>query len=263
MVKASLRKLVKTNAEIETMRGAGLIVAGALGKISADILPGITTLELDNQIGVYIKNQGASSAFLGYQGFPNNACISVNNEVIHGVPNSRRLQFGDLVKVDVGVAYNGMIADGAWTYVVGGLRDVKAQRLIDTTLAALGKAVDRVKDGAKIFDISSAIQDTVEHAGFSVVREFVGHGVGRSLHEEPQIPNFRSNDSTGRLLAGMTVAIEPMVNAGTAKVNVKSDGWTVETADGSLSAHFEHTVLVTLTGAEILTRCGNEKHFKA
>lgn len=258
-----MQKLIKTETEIESMRSAGRIVAGALQEVGAGLAPGVTTSDLDTQIGAYVKAKGGVSAFFGYQGFPNNACISVNSEVIHGLPGSRRLQFGDLLKVDVGVEFNGMIADGAWTYVVGGLRDARTQRLIDVTLAALGKAVDQVKDGAKIFSVSAAVQDTVEEAGFSVVREFVGHGVGRSLHEEPKIPNFRSSGTKGKLIAGMTVAIEPMVNAGAPKVNVKSDGWTVETADGSLSAHFEHTVLVTATGAEILTCCGSEKNLRA
>jgi methionyl aminopeptidase len=148
-----------------------------------------------------------------------------------------------------------MIADGAWTYAVGGLRDANAQRLIDVTLTALGRALEQVRDGVKISALSAAVQDTVENAGFSVVREFVGHGVGKTLHEEPKIPNFRSDGTKGKLVAGMTVAIEPMVNAGGPRVNVRSDGWTVETADGSLSAHFEHTVLVTASGAEVLTRC--------
>lgn len=238
------------------MRLAGSIVAGALKQVGTLASPGITTADLDNHIGAYIKRSGGKSAFLGYQGFPNNACISVNSEVIHGLPGAKRLQFGDLLKVDVGVEYGGMIADAAWTYVVGGLRDAKTQKLIDVTTSALSNAIKTVKDGVKIVAISAAVQDTVEGAGFSVVREFVGHGVGRGLHEEPKIPNYRSSGTRGRLLAGMTVAIEPMVNVGTAKVSVKSDGWTVETADGNLSAHFEHTVLVTATGAEILTRCG-------
>lgn len=258
-----MQKLIKTEAEIECMRRAGRIVAGALEEVAGRLSPGVTTSDLDAQIGAYIRSNGGVSAFLGYQGFPNNACISVNSEVIHGLPGSRRLQFGDVLKVDVGVEYSGMIADGAWTYVVGGLRDAKTQRLIDVALAALEKGVDQVKDGASIFAVSAAVQDTVEGAGFSVVREFVGHGVGRSLHEEPKIPNFRSSGTKGKLVAGMTVAIEPMVSAGAPKVNVKSDGWTVETADGSLSAHFEHTVLVTATGAEILTCCGSLKDFRA
>jgi len=258
-----VQKLIKTDAEIESIRMAGQIVAGALEDVGARIVPGITTGEMDGWIGSYIQGNGGSSAFLGYQGFPNNACISVNSEVIHGLPGARRLQFGDIVKVDVGVKFDGMIADGAWTFVVGGLRDSKSQRLIDVTLAALGRAVQQVRDGVKILAVSGAVQDTVEDAGFSVVREFVGHGVGKTLHEEPKIPNFRSNGTKGRLLSGMTVAIEPMVNAGAPKVNVKSDGWTVETADGSLSAHFEHTVLVTASGAEVLTRRGSGKHFRA
>lgn len=258
-----MQKLIKTKAEIESMRNAGRIVAGSLDDVAGRMVPGATTGELDVKIGDYIRSRGGVSAFLGYQGFPNNACISVNNEVIHGLPGIRRLQFGDVVKVDVGVKYGGMIADGAWTYVVGGLRDAKTQRLIEVTFAALGNAVQQVKDGVRIFAVSAAVQDTVESAGFSVVREFVGHGVGRTLHEEPKIPNFRSNGTKGKLWAGMTVAIEPMVNAGTPKVNVKSDGWTVETADGSLSAHFEHTVLVTETGAEVLTRCGSDKYLRA
>jgi methionyl aminopeptidase len=250
-----VQKLIKTETDIQNMRSAGRIVAGALQEVAERMAPGVTTGDLDVRIGDYVRARGGISAFLGYQGFPRNACISVNNEVIHGVPGSRRLQFGDVVKVDVGVGYNGMIADGAWTYVVGGLRDANAQRLIDVTLTALGRALEQVRDGVKISALSAAVQDTVENAGFSVVREFVGHGVGKTLHEEPKIPNFRSDGTKGKLVAGMTVAIEPMVNAGGPRVNVRSDGWTVETADGSLSAHFEHTVLVTASGAEVLTRC--------
>jgi methionyl aminopeptidase len=250
-----VQKLIKTETDIQNMRSAGRIVAGALQEVAERMAPGVTTGDLDVRIGDYVRARGGISAFLGYQGFPRNACISVNNEVIHGVPGSRRLQFGDVVKVDVGVGYNGMIADGAWTYAVGGLRDANAQRLIDVTLTALGRALEQVRDGVKISALSAAVQDTVENAGFSVVREFVGHGVGKTLHEEPKIPNFRSDGTKGKLVAGMTVAIEPMVNAGGPRVNVRSDGWTVETADGSLSAHFEHTVLVTASGAEVLTRC--------
>lgn len=257
---AGAQKLIKSEHEIEKMRVAGRIVGEALNFVGRNASPGITTGELDSAIGKLIRDRGALCAFFGYQGFPNNSCISVNNEVIHGLPGGRRLQFGDILKVDVGVSFERLIADGAWTFAVGGVRNAETQKLLDVTESALDGAVRQVRHGVKISAIGAAVQDTVERAGFSVVREFVGHGVGRNLHEDPKIPNYRTGDAIGTLAAGMTVAIEPMVNVGMPKVRVKSDGWTVETADGSLSAHFEHTVLVTMTGSEILT-CGGQEKF--
>src|SRR5207253_3991777 len=195
---------------------------------------------------------GARSAFFGYRKYPCNICISVNDEVVHGLANDRRLQFGDIASLDVGVVYNGFIGDTARTVAVGGC-SLEAQRLMDVTERALYVGIAQSVPGNRVSDISRAVQNYVEGNGFSVVREFVGHGVGRSVHEEPQVPNFVDNQATRKLKPGMTIAIEPMVTAGLPGVKVLNDGWTVVTIDGSLSAHFEHTVLVTESEPEILT----------
>jgi methionyl aminopeptidase len=212
----------------------------------------MTTGELDLFIGKTINDCGVASAFKGYRGFPGYACISVNEQVIHGVGGRRRVQFGDVVKIDIGVIREGFIGDVAMSVPVG-LCSMDIQKLLDTTTKALHAGISRVKAGVPILELSSAIQTTVEGAGFSVVREFVGHGVGRTLHEDPQIPNHVLPGAGGRLEAGMTIAIEPMVNAGGAAVEILDDHWTVVTRDRSMSAHFEHTVLVLENGAEILT----------
>jgi methionyl aminopeptidase len=199
-----------------------------------------------------IKFYGAKSAFLGYRKYPCHTCISVNEEVVHGLANDRELRFGDIVSVDVGVNYKGFIGDNARTVAVGGC-GVLAQRLLDVTEQSLYLGIAAAVPGNRVSDISRAVQDFVEKNGFSVVREFVGHGVGRSMHEEPQIPNFVDRKMNEKLRPGMTIAIEPMVNAGRADVKILKDGWTVVTQDGSISAHFEHTVLVTDGEPEILT----------
>jgi methionyl aminopeptidase len=217
--------------------------------------PGITTAQLDSVAAESIKSSGGRSAFLGYRGYPCHACISVNDEVVHGLAGTRRIQFGDLVSIDVGVVSEGFIGDNAATVAVGGCSP-EAQRLLDTTEIALTEGICQAIPGNRVSDISRAIQQCVESAGFSVVREFVGHGVGRRMHEDPQIPNYVDARCRQVLKPGMTLAIEPMVNAGKAAVRVLGDGWTAVTRDGSLSAHFEHTVLVTESGPEVLTRVG-------
>lgn len=217
------------------------------------VQPGRCTLEIDNYARELIKSHGAKSAFYKYKGFPRHTCISVNEEVVHGVAGSRVLSFGDIVSLDVGVVFGGFVGDVAKTVVVGGC-SAEAQQLLDVTKHALYLGIREARSGARVSAISAAIQCFVERNGYSVVREFVGHGVGRSIHEDPQIPNFVENRASSPVLrSGMTVAIEPMVNAGGAAITEKDDGWTVVTRDGCLSAHFEHTVLITDGEAEVLT----------
>jgi methionyl aminopeptidase len=199
-----------------------------------------------------MKHHGARSAFLGYRKFPGQICISVNEEVVHGIGGPRQLQFGDIVSLDIGVKYNGFIGDTARTVAVGGC-GVLAQKLMDVTERSLYEGIAQAHAGNRVADISRAIQEYVESNGFSVVREFVGHGVGRTVHEDPQVPNFDDGKKSEKLRPGMTLAIEPMVNAGVPAVKILNDGWTVVTQDGSLSAHFEHTVLITGSEPEILT----------
>ncbi len=250
------KNLAKTDLEIHKMREAGRAAARTLGLIEKYVRPGITTLSLDNAVGEILASLGAESAFLGYRGFPRQCCISINEQVLHGIGGQRVLQYGDVVKIDVGIQKGGFIGDVAKSFVVGGVSP-EIQKLLDITESALHSGISQVRDGCRISDISKAIQSCVERSGYSVVREFVGHGVGRNLHEEPQIPNFFSNAASCSLVRGMTIAIEPMVNAGQAAVEVLKDGWTVVTRDRKMSAHFEHTVLVTETGAEILTQEGD------
>jgi len=228
-------------------------VAGkVLDDIIAFVKPGVTTKQMDEFAAERMRFYDAKSAFLGYRKYPCHTCISVNEEVVHGLANERELRFGDIVSVDVGVRYNGFIGDNARTVAVGGC-GVLAQRLLDVTEQSLYLGIAAAKPGNRVTDISRAIQDFVESNGFSVVREFVGHGVGRTMHEEPQVPNFVDRKMDQKLKPGMTIAIEPMVNTGSADVKILKDGWTVVTRDGSLSAHFEHTVLVTDNEPEILT----------
>lgn len=244
--------IIKTARDLELMRPACRIARQVLDEVCAFIRPGVTTREVDAYAASRIKAYGARSAFLGYRKFPCHLCISVNEEVVHGVAGPRRLNFGDIVSLDVGVIYNGFVGDLARTVAVGGC-SVEAQRLMDVTQEALYRGIAQAVPGNRVADISRAIQTYVESNGFNVVREFVGHGVGRSMHEEPQIPNFVDGKPSARLRPGMTLAIEPMVNAGRPEVMVLKDGWTVVSRDGSLSAHFEHTVLVTEAEPEILT----------
>ena len=234
------------------MRPACVVARKVLQEIAGFIRPGVTTRQVDNFAAERMRAHGAKSAFLGYRKYPCHTCISVNEEVVHGLANERELRFGDIVSVDVGVRYNGFIGDNALTVAVGGC-GVLAQRLMDVTEQSLHLGIAAAVPGNRVTDISRAVQDYVEGNGFSVVREFVGHGVGRTMHEEPQVPNFVDRKMNDKLKPGMTLAIEPMVNAGRPDVKILKDGWTVVTQDGSLSAHFEHTVLVTDDEPEILT----------
>lgn len=244
--------LIKTERELEIMRVAGALAAEVLDEIAAFIRPGLTTRQVDEFAGQAMEKRGCKSAFLGYRKYPCQTCLSVNDEVVHGLANDRVLRFGDIVSVDCGVRYNGYIGDTATTVAVGGC-GVAAQRLMDVTQQSLHQGIAQAVAGNRVTDISRAVQNFVESNGFSVVREFVGHGVGKSVHEEPQVPNFVDAGSNHKLRPGMTIAIEPMVNAGRPDVKILKDGWTVVTQDGSLSAHFEHTVLITDGEPEILT----------
>ena len=234
------------------MRQAGRISARALKLAGEAVEPGVTTGEIDRIVRRYIESEGATPSFLGYGGFPASACISVNNEVIHGIPGHRVLKAGDIVSVDVGAHFKGFHGDNAWTYPCGDVSK-EAQALMDVTRESLFEGIAQAKAGQRIGDISSAVQRYVEARGYSVVRQFVGHGVGASLHESPEVPNFGTPGRGARLLPGMTIAIEPMINAGVKEVNVLKDGWTTVTADGKLSAHFEHSVAITPDGPVILT----------
>jgi len=244
--------ILKSERDLEAMRPACVVAQKVLTEVSEAIQPGMTTREIDQFAAARIKHYGAKSAFLGYRKYPCHICISVNDQIVHGLAGDRRVEFGDIVSLDVGVVYNGFIGDTARTVPVGGC-SVEAQRLMDVTERSLFEGIAQAVPGKRVVDISRAIQKYVEGNGFSVVREFVGHGVGRSMHEEPQVPNFVDGKTSQKLRPGMTLAIEPMVNAGAADVKVLNDGWTVVTKDGQLSAHFEHTVLITENEPEILT----------
>jgi methionyl aminopeptidase len=244
--------ILKTERELEAMRPAGQVARTVLDEVCEFIQPGVSTREIDQFAAARIKHYGGRSAFLGYRKFPCHLCISVNEQVVHGVAGERRMSFGDIVSLDCGVVYRGFIGDLARTVAVGGC-SVEAQRLMDVTEQALYQGISRALPGNRVVDISRAIQTYVESNGYSIVREFVGHGVGRSMHEEPQVPNYVDGKPSQKLRPGMTIAIEPMVNAGGPEVRVLKDGWTVVTKDGSLSAHFEHTVLITEGEPEILT----------
>lgn len=243
---------IKSKREIELMRCAGRIAANALAAAGRAVAPGITTGELNEIIKRSIEKDGAYPSFLGYAGFPGAACISVNDEVIHGIPGKKALKEGDLVKIDVGATYQGYIGDCANTFPVGKIDD-EAQRLIDVTRQSFYEGMKYAQAGNRVSDISHAIQSYVEENGFSVVRKYVGHGVGAKLHEEPEVPNFGNPGLGARLVSGMTIAVEPMVNQGIYTVKELSDGWTVKTRDGKLSAHYENSVLITENGPEILT----------
>lgn len=244
--------VLKTERDLEAMRPACALAGTVLNEIAAFIQPGLTTRQVDEYAASRIKHYGAKSAFLGYRKYPCHICISVNEQVVHGLAGERQLQFGDIVSLDVGVVYNGFIGDTARTVAVGGC-SLLAQKLMDVTEKSLYEGIAQAVSGNRVVDISRAVQKYVESNGFSVVREYVGHGVGRTMHEEPQVPNFVDGKSSPKLRAGMTIAIEPMVNAGLPGTKTLNDGWTVVTQDGSLSAHFEHTVLITEGEPEILT----------
>jgi len=243
---------IKSEREIERMRESCMIAARVLDKLAAFVRPGATTGELDEAAADLMSDEGCRSAFLGYKDFPGNICISVNEEVVHGIGGNRRIQYGDIVKLDVGVIKNGWVGDSAKTVPVGAIKPGWS-RLLAVTEDILDRVIPMATAGRRVGDISGFIEDEVIANGYTVVREFVGHGVGRSLHEEPQIPNFGRAGTGPKLKPGMTLAIEPMVNFGTATVRTLEDGWTVVTADHSPSAHFEHTVLVTKGAPEILT----------
>lgn len=249
------KPIPKSASEIDMMRRAGQVAMSVLRMASGAVQPGVTTKEIDRWIGDCIRGMGAKSAFLGYRGFPGNACISVNEEVIHGIGGCKMLRMGDLVKVDVGVRVDGYVGDVAMTIPCGGCSP-GGQHLIDVTKEALRAGIAQVRAGATTLDIGRAVQRVVEGAGLGVVREFCGHGVGRSVHEEPQVPNYADERGSVRLKSGVTIAIEPMVTEGKGAVKILGDGWTVVTQDKGLAAHFEHTVLVVEGGAEILTDDG-------
>ena len=245
--------VLKTNRELSLMREACRISAGALRVAGEAVEPGVTTEEIDRLAYQYIISQGAKPNFLNYAGFPATACISINDEVIHGIPSKTRvLRQGDIVSIDLGAAINGYNGDNAATFAVGSVSP-EAERLINTTRESLYEGIRAAVAGGRIGDISSAVQRYCEERGFSVVRDYVGHGVGAKLHEDPSVPNFGTPGRGVRLLPGMTIAIEPMINMGGWEVKRLSDGWTVKTKDGSLSAHFEHTVAITNDGPKILT----------
>lgn len=250
---------VKTANEIEQMRLACQISAEVLKLAGDAVKPGVTTMFLDKLIYDYIVSQGAKPSFKGYHGFPASACISVNNVVIHGIPSkSITLKEGDIVSIDVGANINGFHGDNARTFACGKI-SANAQKLLDATNEALYLAIDAANNGARIGDISAAVQNHVEKNGFSVVRTFVGHGIGREMHESPEVPNFGTAGRGVRLITGMCLAIEPMVNEKSHVVDTLKDGWTVVTVDGGLSAHFEHTIAITNGKAEILTLCREDK----
>jgi len=244
--------ILKSERDLEAMRPACAVASTVLDEVAAFIQPGITTKQVDDFAASRIKQLGAKSAFLGYRKYPCHICISVNDQVVHGLAGPRQLRFGDIVSLDIGVVYNGFIGDTARTVAVGGC-SLLAQKLMDITEKALYEGIAQALPGNRVVDISRVIQNMVESNGFSVVREYVGHGVGRSMHEEPQVPNFVDGKDSPKLRPGMTIAIEPMVNAGLPGTKTLNDGWTVVTQDGSLSAHFEHTVLITEAEPEILT----------
>jgi len=242
----------KTPQEIEQMAAAGAVHARAMKLVAGKIREGVTTRELDEAAETYIRSQGAVPSFKGYRGFPGSICASPNAMVVHGIPGPYRLQAGDIISVDIGVTLDGWVADGACTFPVGPVSPV-AEKLMDTTRASLFDAVEQARPGNRLGDISHAVQKRVEDDGMSVVRSLVGHGVGREMHEDPQVPNFGTPGRGPLLEEGMVLAIEPMVNAGRHMVRVADDGWAIFTQDGSLAAHFEFTVAITADGPRILT----------
>ncbi|QSR85337.1 type I methionyl aminopeptidase [Methylacidimicrobium sp. B4] len=246
---------IKRGKEIDGMRRSGRLVAEVVDALRSILAPGVRTGEVDRYAAELIAARGGKSAFLGYRGFPGTICISVNEEVVHGIGGDRLLQYGDLVKLDVGIVKDGWVGDTAATFPIG-MGEPGDLKLVEVTRRALWVGIAQARAGNRIGDIGAAIEACVRAQGFEVVREFVGHGVGRKLHEDPQVPNYGRTGAGPRLKAGMTLAIEPMVNAGGAAVRLLSDGWTVVTTDGRRSAHFEHTVLITAGEPEVLTDHG-------
>lgn len=246
--------VLKTTGELALMREAGAISAGALKVAGEAVEPGVSTWEIDRIAHEFILRHGATPTFLGYGGFPATACISVNDEVIHGIPSKKRiLREGDIVSIDLGATIHGYVGDNAATFAVGDI-SAEAQRLIDTTRESLYEGIARAVAGGRLGDIGHAVQSYCEARGYGVVREYTGHGVGTEMHEEPSVPNYGTPGRGVRLLPGMVIAIEPMINEGTHAIRNMPDGWTVKTRDGKLSAHFEHTVAITADGPKILTK---------
>lgn len=245
--------VLKTGRELKIMREACRIAAGALQIAGKAVEPGVSTAEIDKLAEDYIRSQGGTPNFKNYQGYPATACISINNEVIHGIPSAKRiLKEGDIVSIDLGAEFQGYHGDNAATFACGDVSPA-AKRLMDTTKESLYEGIKKAVSGGRIGDISNAVQSYVEARGYSVVRKFVGHGIGTHLHEAPEVPNFGAAGRGIRLLPGMTLAIEPMINEGSSDVKILPDGWTVLTTDGSLSAHFEHTIVITTDGPKIMT----------
>jgi len=244
--------ICKSPQEIERMARAGVVVAATLRLLEERIRPGVTTAQLDALAERFIRSQGGAPTFKGYRGYPAAICTSPNDMVVHGIPGAYRLEQGDILSVDVGVTLGGFVADSAWTFPVGAV-SAEAERLLEAGQAALWAGVEQARPGRSVGDISAAVQQATEGAGFSVIRTLVGHGVGRSMHEDPQIPNFATGSRGAALLKGMTLAIEPMITAGGPGVVVHDDEWSISTADGSLSVHFEHTVAVLGEGPRVLT----------
>lgn len=245
--------VLKTSRELKFMREAGRISANALQLAGKMVESGVSTFEIDRAVRRYIEEQGAKPTFLGYGGFPASACISVNEVVIHGIPHKDKiLKQGDIVSVDVGATFEGFVGDNAWTFPCGEVSP-EAQALMDTTRESLFEGIKAAQAGARIGDIGSAVQKYAEARGYSVVRDFVGHGVGAKMHEDPSVPNYGTPGRGVRLLPGMTIAIEPMINQGVKEVKTLADGWTTVTADGKLAAHFEHSIAITPEGPVILT----------
>lgn len=245
--------IIKTQDEVEKIARACKIVAEILNALKEIVKPGITTKDIEVFVDKTIAERGAVAAFRGYRNYPSSVCTSVNDQVVHGIPSGLRLKEGDILSVDLGIYLEGFYGDGAVTFPVGRISP-SAERLLRVTEEALYIGIEKARPGNRVSDISSSIQRYVESHGYSVVRTFVGHGIGRSLHEEPQVPNFGAPGQGPRLREGMTLAIEPMVNEGTYEVRILDDGWTAVTADGKLSAHYEHTVVITRNGARILTK---------
>jgi methionyl aminopeptidase len=247
--------MIKTPQEIEKMRRSGQVVREVLEHVRKFVKAGASTQDLENAAAEKMNELGAKPAFKGYRGYPCVLCTSVNDEVVHGIPSAKRvLKDGDIVSIDTGVIIDGYYGDSATTIAVGGKVPQRTLKLLEVTQASLDRGIEAIKPGATLGDVGAAVQEAVEAEGFSVVRDFVGHGIGTRLHEDPQVPNFGRRGQGQKLREGMVIAIEPMVNAGRPDVQVLSDGWTAVTQDGSLSAHFEHTVAVTAEGAEILTQ---------
>jgi methionyl aminopeptidase len=245
--------IFKSAEEIDKMRRAGRIVASTIDRLISEVRPGVTTADLDRLAEKAIAEDGALPSFKGYRGFPGTICTSVNEQIVHGIPGWRTLQPGDLLSLDVGAIWEGYHADSAISLFVDGAPSEEATRLVEVTKRSLAVGIESLRPGARLGDVGNAVQRVVEEAGFSVVREYAGHGVGRALHEDPQIPNYGDRGRGPQIKPGLVVAIEPMVNVGDWRTRVLADQWTVVTADGSLSAHFEHTIAVTEDGPEILT----------